>query len=96
MQKLKKVLKAKGIIYDENDVMILMHGAEYDQCAKLVAVTEKYIITVWHSAVMDSMLRLYDRHTFAPIAEQYLYPDECSFFGNDKWGSYVCCGEEAI
>ena len=92
MQKLKKVLKAKGIIYDEDEYMILMHGMEYDQCQKLVDITETAIITVWYSAVMDPVLKLWDRKTLELIGGQDMYPMK-TFNGNRTWCSF---GEEAI
>ena len=88
MRKLTKVLKEKGIIYDEDDFMILMHGAEYDQCQKLVDITETAIITIWYSAVMDPVLKLWDRKTFKPIGQQDLFPMR-SFKGNRTWCSFA-------
>lgn len=93
MQKLKKVLRAKGIIYDEDEYMILMHGMEYDQCQELVAITETAIITIWYSAVMDPVLKLWDHKTLQPIGQQDLYPME-TFNGNRTWCSFAYGEEE--
>lgn len=99
MTRLKVELQKRNIIFDEDDVMIALKGMEYDRCAKLVSITDKFIITVMYSAVMDPILYIYDRFTFKPIAEQQLYKDiqsfGCGYF--NPWYSMVyeeCMVEE--
>ena len=89
MRKLEKFLTDKGILYEADDYEI-MKGAEYDWCRKLVDITDQFIITVMYSAVLDTEIQLFDRHTFEIVATQNLYPDPYGLFGErNKWGSYV-------
>lgn len=89
MTRLKKELTERGIIYDADEYMIMM-GPEHDEDARLVSITDKFLITVVYSAVLDPVLYLYDRKTLKRIAYQNLYP-ETMFFGQhfDKWMSWV-------
>ena len=93
MTALKRELTKRGILYDEDEYMIIMHGAEYDQCTKLVSVTESIVTVVWYSAVLDPVLRLYDRKTIEPVGEQLLHK-ETMFNGKKTWGSYGYVEEE--
>ena len=88
MNALKRELRKRGIIYDTDEYEVLMRGAEYDTCEQLVSVTETAVITVFYSAVLDPILRLYDRRTLAPIGEQDMFPSR-SFKGNRTWGSFA-------
>ena len=89
MTRLKKELYNRNIIWDENEYNIIMMGPEHDNCAKLVDITNDFIITVFYSAVLDPELNVYDRHTFQLLAKQNLYPDYMSFIPGNKWGSYM-------
>jgi len=89
MNKVEKFLTDKGILYEADDFEI-MKGAQYDWCRKLITITDQFIITVMHSAVLDSEIQLFDRNTFEMIAVQSLYPDSCGLFGQyNKWGVYM-------
>jgi len=79
MQKLKKVLIEKGIVYEADEIKAMYYGAEYDTSEYLVGIEGNFIITVWYSAVLDPELRIYDRYTFKLVAVQNMYPDDMSF-----------------
>ena len=88
MNRLKKELHNRGITYDANEINIIMHGAEYDNAERLVSFTSDIIITVWESAVVDPVFRLYETRTLKVIGEQNVYP-EMSFSGCRTFGSYA-------
>lgn len=88
MTRLKKELRSRGIIYEADEINIVMKGMEYDTAQKLVDFTSEIIICLWESAVMEPTLQLYDAHTLSPIGEQQLYPER-SFSGCRTWGSYA-------
>ena len=94
MNRLKKELRDRGILF-EADEMQIMRGAEYDCEEKLVSFTSEIIITAFFSAVLDPILRLYDAHTLAPIGEQDMYKDTYWFTGKARnpWGSCGFTGE---
>ena len=86
MTALKRELTNRGILHEADD-LACMRGAEYDTCERLVSITPLYIITVFHSAVLPSELRLYDRKTFRPIGGQNLIPER--YIGTKgEWESY--------
>jgi len=89
MRKMDKVFTEKGIIF-EADEFDIMKGPEYDTSAQVVDITDKFIITICYSAVLDPILYIWDRYTLQRIAYQNLYP-ETMFFGIrfDKWMSWV-------
>jgi len=87
MTALKRELKKKGILFDEDEYQIAMHGNQYDQCTRLVSVTETIITVIWYCAVLDPILRLYDRKTLKPVGEQLLHKDTM-FNGKETWESY--------
>lgn len=76
------------MIFEADEIMIALRGMEYDSSAELVGITDKFIITVMYSAVIDPILYIYDRFTFELIAEQDLYKD-AQTFGFNPWYS-VC------
>ena len=85
-----KVFEEKGITYEADDYMIGM-GPEYDNCQRLVDITDNFIITVFYSAVLDPMFNIFDRRTFEFIAQQDYQPDYY-FFGQkskNPWGVAV-------
>ena len=88
MNRLKKELQNRGIVYEADDYEVIMRGAEYDCCEKLVSFTSEIVITVFYSAVLDPVLHIYDAHTLTEIGEQQLYPER-SFSGCRTWGSYA-------
>lgn len=88
MNRLKKELQNRGIIYQPDEIDIVMKGIEYDMAQVLVGFTSEVIICLWESAVMEPILRLYDAHTLTEIGEQQLYPDR-TFSGARTWGSYA-------
>lgn len=88
MNRLKKELAARGITYKADEVDIVMHGIEHDNAERLVSFTSDVIITVWESAVMEPVFRLYETRTFKAIGEQYVRP-EMSFSGCKTFGSYA-------
>lgn len=88
MNRLKKELAARGIVYEADEIDIVMHGIEHDNAERLVSFTSDIIITVWESAVMDPVFRLYETRTLKAIGEQNVYP-EMSFAGCRTFGSYA-------
>lgn len=84
MTKLEKVMIEKGLIWNEDEVDILLHGIEYDNCCTLQFVTKGFVVTKFDSAVLPSEFRIYDRN-FNLIATQNVHKD--SMFG---WESYCC------
>ena len=88
MTRLKKELTNRGIIYDVDDIKVMLYGSGYDNEQRLVDITSEFVIVVHYSAVLDPFLRLYDRHTLTEIGEQQLYPER-SFSGSRTWGSYA-------
>lgn len=93
MTRLKKELEKRGLIFSEDDPIVLMRGSEYDMCQKFVAIDGQFIICVWESAVTDPEFRLYDKNTFKLVAVQNVYPDT-TLWGNNTWGSYIFGKEE--
>ena len=89
MNKVEKFLTDKGILYEADDLEI-SKGIERDWCRRLVEITDQFIITVMYSAVLDTELHIFDRHTLELIAQQNLYPDKFGLFGKENpWGSYM-------
>jgi hypothetical protein len=87
MNRLKKELTKKGILYEADDFEI-SRGAEYDWCRRLVTITDQFIVTVMYSAVLNPEFQLFDRNTYEMIAQQnVLYADR--FDNCNTWESYV-------
>lgn len=91
MTRLKKELTKAGIIFEADDYDIIMKGAEYDCCQRVVDITPDFIITVYYSAVLDPMFNIYDRRTFQFIAQQDVSPDYYFFDKKsmNPWGVAV-------
>jgi len=89
MTRLKKELTNRNIIWDADDYMIMM-GPEHDTCSELVDITDQFVITCFHSAVLDPILHLYDRKTLQLIAYQDLYKDTNSFnlVSTNPWNAW--------
>lgn len=89
MNRLNKVLREKGLVWDAPD---FPNRIENNNCQKLVAITNGFIITAWYSEVMPTQLHLYDRN-FNLIGGQDLSKDEdyiyYNLFGNNPWSTYV-------
>lgn len=94
MNRLHKELHKRGVEYEADDMMI-MKGAEYDCCEKLVDIVGDFIITAYYSAVLPTELRIYDKH-YNPIGGQGLEKDYLGFCGNkvNPFGTYVYGGDE--
>ena len=88
MTRFKRELLSRGICYEADEIDILMKGAEYDCCEKLVSFTSEVVITVFYSAVLDPILHIYDARTLTEIGEQNLYPER-SFSGCSTWDSHA-------
>lgn len=90
MTRLKKELEKRNIIFEADEIEIALKGIEYDCSASLVAITDKFIITVVYSAVVEPTFYIYDRFTFEPIGEQERYKDE-QLFGSffNPWHSFI-------
>jgi hypothetical protein len=86
---MKKELAKRNIIFEADEIDIALKGIEYDTSAHLVAVTDKFIITVVYSAVIEPMFYLYDRFTFERIGEQEVYKDMQWFCVSNPWHSFV-------
>lgn len=95
MRRMDKEFRKVGLIYDSMDDIHnqIYYRPENDNCQHVVDVTEKFIICVWYSEVLDPELRLYD-HSYNLIATQNLYPDTMCFGIANKWMSYVLGEDE--
>ena len=89
MTRLEKELRKRDIIFDADEITVALRGIEYDCSASLVAVTDKFIITVVYSAVLEPMFYIYDRFTFELVGEQELYKDTQLFCVANPWHSFV-------
>lgn len=89
MTRLKKELEKRNIIFTADEMEIALKGIEYDCSSHLVAVTDKFIITVVYSAVIEPVFYIYDRFTFELIGEQELYKDTQLFCVSNPWHSFV-------
>lgn len=88
MNRLKKELISRHIIF-QND-------GGYEDGRELVALTDKFIITVWFSNVLPTEIHLFDRN-FNQIGTQLLFPEDIFFseFSEGRtWWSYVFGEEE--
>jgi hypothetical protein len=89
MTRLEKELAKRNIIFTADELEIALKGIEHDCSAHLVAVTDKFIITVVYSAVLNPVFYIYDRHTFELIGEQELYKDTQLFSVSNPWHSFI-------
>ena len=89
MTRLKKELEKRNIIFNADDITIALKGIEYDASASLVTITDKFIITVVYSAVIEPMFYIYDRFTLELIGEQELYKDTQLFSISNPWHSFI-------
>lgn len=85
MNRLKKELISHHIIF-QND-------GGYEDGRELVALTDKFIITVWFSNVLPTEIHLFDRN-FNQIGTQLLFPEDMLFSEGKTWWSYVFGEEE--
>lgn len=85
MNRLKKELISRHIIF-QND-------GGYEDGRELVALTDKFIITVWFSNVLPTEIHLFDRN-FNQIGTQLLFPEDMLFSEGKTWWSYVFGEEE--
>lgn len=79
MNRLKKELKKRGIIF-KSDEMQVMSGAEYDTQVSLLFFTKDFIVCRFDCAVLDSEFHIFDRN-FNLIATQQIYKTNVSFSG---------------
>lgn len=89
MTRLKKELEKRNIIFEADELEIALKGIEYDCSASLVTVTDKFIITVVYSAVVEPMLYIYDRFTLELIGSQEVYKDTQLFSVSNPWHSFI-------
>lgn len=89
MTRLEKELEKRNIIFTADELTVALKGIEYDCSAHLVTITDKFIITVVYSAVIEPMFYIYDRFTFELIGEQELYKDTQFFSVSNPWHSFV-------
>lgn len=87
MNRLAKELRDRNITYSANEQMIWL-GAEHDEDAYLVSIDRDFLITVVYSAVLDPVLRIYDRRTLKAIGEQQLYPERMFGDNSRTWFSF--------
>ena len=83
MNRLNKVLREKGIVFDAPDFPSII---EYDNCEHLVDIVGDMIITAWHSMVMPTQLKIYDRN-FKLIGGQDLTKDD--IWNKNPWSSFA-------
>lgn len=93
MSRLTKELKKRGIVFEADDLAI-MRGAEYDIAESFFTVAGNFIITIWSSAVLDPIFKIYDCRTLKLVGTQNVYPDYMTF-GDvvNKWDPLICFGE---
>lgn len=89
MTRLKKELEKRNIIFETDEIEIALKGIEYDCSASLVTITDKFIITVVYSAVVEPTLYIYDRFTFKLVGKQDLYKDTQLFCVSNPWHSFI-------
>lgn len=89
MTRLKKELEKRNIIFSADEIDVVLKGIEYDTSAYLVTITDKFIITVVYSAVVEPVFYIYDRFTLELIGEQELYKDKQLFCISNPWHSFV-------
>lgn len=89
MTRLKKELEKRNIIFEADEIEIALKGIEYDCSSSLVTITDKFIITVVYSAVVEPTLYIYDRFTLELIGEQELYKDTQLFSVYNPWHSFI-------
>lgn len=88
MTRLKKELEKRNIIFEADDIEITK-GIEYDCSASLVTITDKFIITVVYSAVIEPVLYIHDRFTLELIGKQDLYKDTQLFCVANPWHGFI-------
>lgn len=95
MRRMTKEFKKVGLIYNSMDDINnqIYYRPENDNCQYVVDITDKFIVCVWYSEVLDPELRLYD-HSYNLIATQNLYLDSMCFGVANKWMSYVLGEDE--
>lgn len=81
MNRLTKVLKQHGIIYQSDDWACSM-GAEHDEGQCLIDIDYKagIIIMEYSNAVLPSEFRIYDARTLTLIGGQQINKDDCVFW----------------
>ena len=89
MTRLEKELEKRNIIFNADEIEIALKGIEYDCSASLVTITDKFIITVVYSAVIEPMFYIYDRFTLKLIGEQEVHKDTQFFSVANPWHSFV-------
>lgn len=89
MTRLKKELEKRNIIFKADEIEIALKGVEYDCSASLVTITDKFIITVVYSAVVEPTLYIYDRFTLELIGKQDLYKDTQLFCVSNPWHGFI-------
>lgn len=83
MNRLKKELKKKGIIFD---VGIF---DPYQESEELCFFNSEYIVTLWSCDVLAPKFRIYNARTFELIGEQNRMPNDIWFMQSNKWESQV-------
>ena len=84
MNRLEKVLKQKGIIY-QADEWACMRGAEYDEAQYVIDIDYKsgIIICEYDNAVLPSEFRIYDARTLTLIGGQQVHKSDWGGF--ESW-----------
>lgn len=88
MRKMDKVFREKGITFEPDETM-MWYGPEYDCDRKIVEITDKFIIAVYSSAVLEPILYLYDRFTLNLIGTQLMYPEQLFNDRTRTWMAWV-------
>jgi hypothetical protein len=89
MTRLEKELEKRNIIFTADELEIALKGIEHDCSAHLVTITDKFIITVVYSAVIEPVFYIYDRFTFELIGEQEVHKDTQWFCVSNPWHSFI-------
>ena len=87
MNRLKKELIKRNVLY-EADQEHIERGPEYDVSRQFVTITEKVIVTVMYSAILDPMFYLYDRNTYELIGQQNVFPEPKIWGKGNTFGSF--------
>lgn len=80
MNRLKKELVSRGIIYEEE--------GGYEQGRSFIAIEGNYILTLWGCNVLPTELHIFDRN-FNPVGFQLLFPERKLFSEGRTWMSGI-------
>lgn len=86
MNKLKRELRSRGIIYESD--------SGYEESRSLIAIEGNFVLTLWGCNVLSTEIHLFDRKTLKMIGSQLLYPERKLFSEGKTWMSCVHSSSE--